>query len=141
MSYSQPYHNIFTRQLPGWSLLIEMYLRPHPPNSSNQNGIALKDFHKVCHRHHLGRLCCSMRWVCIMADKMQSIVTGIGTVSSHSCLRFLCGLPLSLSLPGRTGNWFWFWRQRHGFKRSCYFRAKSLAKLVVFWVISVDVVI
>ena len=99
-----------------------------PPTSRYWDGIALKAFHKVCHRHHFGRLCCNMQWVCILADKMQSIVMGIGAVRFHSCLCFLCGLPLSHCLAG-PGDWSWFWLQRHGFERSCYFRAKSLAKI------------
>ena len=75
-----------------------------------------------------------MALVRILAYKLQPIVTDIGAVMSHSCLRFLYGFP------SPSGNWLWFGDSRHGFERSCYFRAKSLAKpQCCFWVISVDV--
>ena len=83
-------------------------------------------------------MCCNMQWVCILADKMQSIVTGIGVVRSHSCLRFLCGLPLSHCLAGLeigTG----FGESVTGSNAVVILGRRALPKLAVFWVISVDV--
>ena len=75
-----------------------------------------------------------MPLVRILADKMRPIVTDIGAVRSHSCLRFLCGFTSTSGMP-----WKWslvFGDSRHGFEALVYFRAKSLAKYScgVFWV-------
>ena len=70
-----------------------------------------------------------------------SRLTGIGTVRSHSCLRFLCGFP-SISACQDLEMDSGFGESSHRIEHSCYFKEKSLAKQQaseVFWVNVVDV--
>ena len=68
-------------------------------------------------------------------------MTDIGAARSYFDLCFLCSfLSTSAWQDLEMGPCFWY--SSHGFERSCYFRAKSLAKnhvSVVFLVIDVDV--